>query len=126
MHLYGDAQTVGPVQPIPPHWPHSDCVAVAAELVVVPVVVALEVVVVLRVVDAALEVLEGTVVPAAEASRLWTVLYAGLVVRFAQYRHASPWPEKVLGIQEYASSKSLEGGGGARARKSARRSVALG
>lgn len=45
-------------------------------------------------------VVDGTVVPAAAASRLWTVSYAGLVVRLAQYRHASPWPENVLGIQE--------------------------
>lgn len=28
-------------------------------------------------------------------------------MRLAQYRQASPWPEKVLGIHEYASSKSL-------------------
>lgn len=96
--MYGEAQTVGPVQPVPPHWPHWDCVAVAAELVVVLVVRVVAIVVVAVMV--AVLVAEGTVVPAAEASRLCTVSYAGFVVRLAQYRHASPWPEKVLGIQE--------------------------
>lgn len=101
MHVYGDAQTVGPVQPRPPHWPHSACVAVDTALVAVVAAV----VVVLAV--AVTVLVAGTVVPAAAASRLCTVSYAGLVVRLAQYRHASPWPEKVLGIHEYASSKSL-------------------
>jgi hypothetical protein len=25
VHVYGALQDCGPIQPMPPHWPHSDC-----------------------------------------------------------------------------------------------------
>lgn len=37
---------------------------------------------------------------------LMTDVYAGLVERSSFHRQASPWPEKVPGIQEYLSVKS--------------------
>ena len=43
--MYGEAQVVGPDQPIPAHWPHSVWVAPLAVVVVVLVVVVLVVVV---------------------------------------------------------------------------------
>jgi hypothetical protein len=42
VQVYGDAQTVGPVQPIPPHWPYSVCVAPEAVVVLVTFVVLVE------------------------------------------------------------------------------------
>lgn len=65
-------------------------------------------------VDAAEEVVEVTkvvevveVLPPVPAPRaLITDVYAGFVLRSLFHRHASPWPEKVLGIQEYLSVKS--------------------
>lgn len=76
--MYGDAHTVGPVHPVPPHWPYSACVP-AVEVAVAAVVV---LTLVVKVVAGLVVV--GTVVPAAAASKLSTVAYAGLVVRFAQ------------------------------------------
>lgn len=103
MQVYGDWQTVAPVQPVPPHW--LQCVAT-----LVPVAVADELVVVVDTLVVLLvkvvAVLVGSGVPAAAARSFCTLSYAGLVVRFDQYRHASPCPEKVLGIQLYLSSKS--------------------
>jgi hypothetical protein len=79
-----------PDQPIPPHCDHFGrvppvlvLVEDAEELVAVPVLVA-----------------------AAPPRRLMTEVYAGLVLKSAFHKQASPWPEKVLGIQEYLSVKS--------------------
>lgn len=103
MQVYGDAQTVAPVQLRPPHWPQCAAtlvpVAVADELVAV-----VDTLVVLL--DSVVAVFVGNGVPAAAARSFCTLSYAGLVVRFDQYRHASPCPENVLGIQLYLSSKS--------------------
>lgn len=76
--MYGDAQTVGPVHPSPAHWPHSTCVVAVADAAVLVATL------VVRVVAVLVAVLVATVVPAAAASKLSTVSYAGLVVRFAQ------------------------------------------
>jgi hypothetical protein len=53
VHTYGLTQAVGPVQPIPPHCPHSTCVPVEVGLadVLVLVVVVERVVLVLETVD---------------------------------------------------------------------------
>ena len=63
--VYGLAQVVGPVQPMPPHCPQWAAVPVAVDpaLVVVVVVVVCFVVVVVVVVDVACEVVEVLVVP---------------------------------------------------------------
>jgi hypothetical protein len=76
VHTYGLTQAVGPVQPIPPHCPHSTCVPVEVGLadVLVLVVVVERVVLELETVDvldlevevvvlAAEELLETTVPP---------------------------------------------------------------
>lgn len=82
VQVYGDTHAVGPVHPLPPHWPYLACVSVVA-VGVADVAVLVFTLDVVRVVAVVLEE-EGTVVPAAAANRLWTVLYAGLVVRLAQ------------------------------------------
>jgi len=46
VHLYGEAQTVEPVYPIPPHWPYSATVPVAVVVVLALVVVVVDLLVV--------------------------------------------------------------------------------
>ena len=79
-------------------WPYEDKSYSLADVVVVfadvVVVLALDVLVEL---DAAVE--EVTDPP----NKLMTDVYAGLVVKFAFQRQASPSPEKVDGIHEYRS-----------------------
>jgi hypothetical protein len=76
-----------PDQPIPPHCEYFGSVP--------PVLV---------LVDVAEELVAVAVTD--PPRRLMTDVYAGLVLRSAFHRQASPSPENVLGIQEYLSVKS--------------------
>lgn len=77
MHVYGDAHTVGPVHPMPPHWPQ--CADVAPVVLAGAVVAAADDVdVFVLMLDVAcvvvLVLVDPTEVPAAAASRFCMVV----------------------------------------------------